>query len=68
MRIFSKCFREFIYNIFVYVYIRVDDNSLSMQISTVVIAKVEVLSSSSDDSHGDNSESTMVVAVDWQWW
>jgi hypothetical protein len=50
------------------VYVAVVDYSTFMQISTVVIANVDVLSSSFDDSHGDKSESTLVVTVDWQWW
>ena len=40
----------------------------SMQISTVVIANVNTFSSSFDDSCGDKSESTLIVAVDWQRW
>ena len=40
-----------------------------MQISTVVIANLHMLSSSFDDSLGDKSESTLIVAVGWQrWW
>jgi len=66
MLIFSKCFREYISHIFVCVYVGVVDYSSSMQISTVVIANVDVFSSSFDDSHGDKGESTLIVAVDWQ--
>jgi len=68
MHIFSKCFREYICYIFVCVYVGVVDYSSSMQISTVVIANVDVFSSSFDDSRGDKSESTLIVAVEWQWW
>jgi len=39
-----------------------------MQILTVVIANVYMLSSSFDDSHGDKSESTLIVEVDCQRW
>ena len=49
-------------------HVGVVDYSSSMQISTVVIANVDMLSSSFDDSHGDKSESTLIVAVDWQRW
>ena len=49
-------------------YVGVVDYLLSMQISTVVIANVNVLSSSFDESRGDKSESTLIVGVDWQWW
>ena len=68
MLIFSKCFREYICHIFVCVYVGVVDYSSSVQISTVVIANVDVFSSSFDDSRGDQSESTLIVAVDWQQW
>jgi len=68
MLIFSKCFHEYICHIFVCVYVGVVDYLLSMQISTVVIANVNVLSSSFDESRGDKSESTLIVGVDWQWW
>jgi len=68
MLIFSKCFCEYICHIFVCVYVGVVDYSSFMQISTVVIANVDVLSSSFDDSRGDMSESTLVVAVHWQRW
>ena len=49
-------------------YVGVVDYSSFMQISTVVIANVDVFSSSIDDSHSDNSESSLIVTVDWQWW
>ena len=69
MLVFSKCFPEYICHIFVCVYIRVVDYTSFMQISTVVIANVDVLSSSFDDSHADESESTPIIEVDWQrWW
>jgi len=48
--------------------IGVVDYSSSMQISTVVIANVNVFSSSFDDCHGDYGESTLIVTVDWQRW
>jgi len=53
MLIFCKCFREYICHIFVRVYIGVVDYSAFVQISTIVIANVDVLRSSFDDSHGD---------------
>jgi len=68
MLIFSKSFHESICHIFVCVNVGVVDYSSSMQISTVVIANVDAFSSSFDDSRGDKSESTLIVAVDWQWW
>jgi len=69
MLIFSKCFCEYICHIFVSVYVGVVDYVSSMQISTVVIANVDVLSSNFDDTHGEMSESTLIIAVDWQqWW
>ena len=66
MLIFCKCFREYIYHIVVCVFIGVVDSSSSMQISTVVIANVDVFSSSFDESQGDQGESTLIDAVDWQ--
>jgi len=48
--------------------VRVVDDSSSMPILTGVIANVDVFSSNFDDSHGDNSEGTLIVAVDWWWW
>ena len=68
MLIFCKCFREYICHIFVCVYVGVVDYSAFVQMSTVVIANVDVFSSSHDDSCGDLSESTLIVAVDWQRW
>jgi len=68
MHIFCKCFREYICHIFVCVYVGVVDYSSSMQISTVVLANVDVFSSSFDDSRGDKGESTLIVTVDWQRW
>jgi len=50
------------------VHIGVVDYSMSMQISTVGIANIDMLSSSFDDSLGDKSESTLIVLVDWQRW
>jgi len=50
------------------VYVGVVDYSSSMQISTVVIANVDVFSSSFDDACGDKGESTLIVAGDWQRW
>jgi len=66
MLIFCKCFREYICHIFIIVYVEVVDYSSSMPISTGVIANVDVFSSSFDVSRGDNGESTLIVAVDWQ--
>ena len=53
MLILSKCLCEYICHIFVRVYVGVVDYSAFVQISTVVIANVDVLSSSFDDSRGD---------------
>jgi len=50
------------------VHVGVADCSSSMQTRTVVIANVDVFSSSFDDSRGDKGESTLIVAVDWQRW
>jgi hypothetical protein len=68
MLIFGKYFREYISHIFVCVLVAVDDYLTSMQISTVVIANVDMLSPSFDDFRGDKSVSTMIVAIDWQQW
>jgi hypothetical protein len=68
MLIFRKCFCEYICHIFILVYVGVVDYSAFVQISTVVIANVDVCSSSFDDSRGDYSESTLIVTVDWQRW
>jgi hypothetical protein len=67
MLIFSKCFQDDICHIFVSVYVGVVDYSLSMQISTVVIANLNVFSSSFDDFGGDKGECTQIFTVDWQW-
>jgi len=53
MLIYRKRFREYICHIFVRVYVGVVDYSVFVQISTVVIAKVNVLSLGFDDSRGD---------------
>jgi hypothetical protein len=53
MLIFCKCFREYICHVFVCVYVGVVDYLVFVQISTVVITNVDVLSSSFDDSHAD---------------
>jgi len=66
MLIFCKCLCEYICHIFVCVYVGVVDYSSSMQISTVVIAKVDVFNSSFDDSRGNKGESTLIITVDWQ--
>jgi hypothetical protein len=68
MLIFCKCFREYICQIFLSVYVGVVDYLSSVQISTVGQANVDVFSSSFDDSCGDMGESTPIVAVDWQRW
>ena len=47
-------------------HVGVVDYSSSVQISTAVIANVDVLSLSFDDSRGDQIETTLIVAVDWQ--
>jgi hypothetical protein len=65
MLIASKCFREYISHILVFVYVRVIDNWLSLQISIVVIANIDVYCLSVDDSRGDTGESTLIVSVDW---
>jgi hypothetical protein len=53
MFIFCKCLREYICHIFVRVYVGVVDYSAFVQISTVVIANVDVFSSSLDHSRVD---------------
>ena len=53
---------------FVCVYIGVVDCSSSMQMATVVIANANVLNLNFDDSHGDQSESTLNIAVNWPRW
>jgi len=68
MHILSKCLREYNCHIFVCVYKEVVEYLSSMQFSTVVIANVDVFSSSLDDSHGDKGESTPIVTGDWQQW
>jgi hypothetical protein len=68
MLMFSKCFREYIYHIFIFVYVGVVDYLSSMEISTVVYANVDVFSSSFDDSRGNKSESTLIGTADLQRW
>lgn len=53
MPIVRMCSCEYISNIFVSVYMGVVDYLFSIQISTVVLANIDVLSKSFDDSHGD---------------
>jgi hypothetical protein len=53
MLIFRECFRQYFYHIFVRVYVGVVDYSAFVQILTVVIANIDVLSLSFDDSRGD---------------
>jgi len=50
------------------VYVGVVDYSSFMQISPVVIANVDVSSSSFDDPRGDKAECTLFDAVDWHRW
>jgi len=68
MLIFSTCFREYTCHTLVCVNIGVVDYLSSMQISTVVIANIDVFSLSFDNSSRDMGESTLIVAVDWQRW
>jgi len=68
MRIFRKCFCEYICDIIGCVYVEVVHYLSSMRISTVVIANIELLSSSLDDSGGNTTKSTLIVIVDWQQW
>jgi hypothetical protein len=68
MLIFSTDFREYIGHILVSVYREVVDYSSFSPTSTVVIGNIDVFSSSFDDSRGDKGESTLIDAVDWQWW
>ena len=49
-------------------YIGVFDYSSFMQISTFVIAHVNLFSSSVDHSRGNMIENTLIVTVDWQRW
>jgi hypothetical protein len=50
------------------VYVGAVDYSAFVQISTIVATNVDVLGASLYDSRGDESESFLIVAVDWQWW
>jgi hypothetical protein len=68
MLILSMCLWEYICHIFVRVYVGVLDGLAFMQISTTVVTLVDVLSASLYDSHGNESESSLIVAVDWQRW
>jgi len=62
----SNYFLDQICHIFVCVYVGVVDYSSFMQISTDVIANVNVFCSSFDDSLGDEGDRTLIVTVDWQ--
>jgi hypothetical protein len=44
------------------------NNSAFLQISTNVITHIDVLGAIPDDFRGDQSESSLTDAVDWQWW
>jgi hypothetical protein len=68
MLILSKRLCEYICHIFVRVYVGVVDYSSFVQISTIVLTNVDVLGASLYDSRGDESESSLIVAVDWQRW
>jgi len=50
------------------VYVGVIDYLAFVQISTIVITNVNVLGASPYDSRGDESESSLIIAVDWQQW
>jgi hypothetical protein len=64
----TKCFREYVRHIFICVFLGVVDYSSFMQISSVVIANVHVLSFSFQHSCGDKNERILVFAVDCQRW
>jgi hypothetical protein len=68
MLILSKCLCEYICHMFVLVYEGVVDYLACVQISTIVVTNVDVLGSRLYDSHGDESESSLIVAFDWQRW
>jgi hypothetical protein len=68
MLIFLKGFHEYIHHIFIPVKVGVVNYLAFMQISTVVIANVDVLSSSFDAFRGNQSQITLIVAVDWEQW
>jgi len=66
MLILCKCLCEYICHIFVCVYVGVVEYSVFGQISTIVVTNVDVLLARLYDSRGDESESSLNVAVDWQ--
>jgi hypothetical protein len=68
MRILRQSLGEYVCHILVRVQVEVVDYSLPMQILTDVIGNINMLSVIFDDSRGDNSESTLIVAVYWLWW
>jgi hypothetical protein len=68
MLILSKCLCEYICHIFVCVYVGVVDYLAFVPISTIVITDVNVLGASLYESRGDESESSLTIAVDWQRW
>jgi hypothetical protein len=68
MLILSKRLCEYISQIFVHVYGGVVYYSAFVQISTIVVTNVDVLGASLYESSGDESESSLIVAVDWQRW
>jgi len=68
MFILTKCLWEYMSHIFFHVYIGVVDYLASVQIQTIVVTTVDVVGESLNDSGGDDSESSLIVAVDWEWW
>jgi len=64
MLILSKCLGEYVCHIFARVYLEVVDYCAFVHISTIVITNLNVLSGSLYDSHSDESESSLHVAVD----
>jgi hypothetical protein len=68
MLILSKRLCEYICHIFVRVYVGVVDYLVFVQISTIVVTNVNVLGGSLYDSRGYESESSLIVAFDWQRW
>jgi hypothetical protein len=68
MLMLSKCLCEYICHRLVRVCVGVVDYSAFVQISTIVVTNVNVVGASHYDSHGAGSESSLIVAVDWQRW
>jgi hypothetical protein len=65
--LFGQSFSEDVFYVIVRMYIRVVDHFLGMEISTVLIAYMNMFGLGLDNSRSYVSKSALIVTVDWQW-